>query len=115
MAALGKSIYALDKLKLSDAKVQEMVNALFPVSEDMSSQQLQNGKRLQKELKHRFYEAPDLQHVGRNAYRFINAVSDMVTHGRPLRETKNYQENLFRRTAEGHPLIDKTYKMLCAA
>ena len=115
MVALGKSIYALDKMKLSDAKVQEMVNTLFPVSEDMSNQQIQNGKRLQKELKHRFYEAPDLQHVGRNAYRFINAVSDMVTHGKPLRETKNYQENLFRRTAEGHPLIDKTYKMLCAA
>ena len=115
MAALGKSIYALDKLKLSDAKVQEMVNTIFPVSADMSSQQLQNGKRLQRELKHRFYEAPDLQHVGKNAYRFINAVSDMVTHGKPLRETKNYQENLFRRTAEGHPLIDKTYKMLCAA
>ena len=115
MAALGKSIYEMDRIKLNEVKVQNMVNELFPVTADMSNQQIQNGKRLQRELKNRYFEAPDLQHVGKNAYRFINAVSDMVTHGKPLRETKNYQENMFRKTAEGHPIIDKAYKMVLAA
>lgn len=115
MAELGKSMYQLDKINLSEVKVQSFVNEMFPVTADMSNQQIQNAKRLQKELKHRYFEAPDLQHVGKNGYRFVNAVSDMVTHGRPLRETKNFQENMFRRTAEGHPMIDKAYKMVLAA
>ena len=33
----------------------------------------------------------------------------------PLRKTKNYNENLFLRTAEGNPMIDKAYKMVLAA
>ena len=115
MSALGKSIYELDRIKLSDAKVQDYVNELFPVTADMSTQQIQNGRKMQRELKQRYYEAPDLQHVGKNGYRFINAVSDMVTHGKPLRETRNYQENLFRKTVDGNPLIDRAYKMLLSA
>ena len=66
-------------------------------------------------LKQRYWDAPDLSHVGRNGYRFINAVSDFATHASPIRRTKNYRENLFLRTAEGNPIIDKAYKMALAA
>ena len=66
-------------------------------------------------MKMRYFDAPDLQDVGRNAYRFINAVSDFATHAEPLRKTANYKENLFSRTVEGHPLIDKAYQMVKAA
>ena len=30
-------------------------------------------------------------------------------------KTRNYNENLFLRTAEGNPMIDKAYKMVLAA
>ena len=63
----------------------------------------------------RYHDAPDLQRVGSNAYRFINAVSDFATHSDPLRRTANYSENLFARTVDGNPLIDKAYQMLKAA
>ena len=62
-----------------------------------------------------YFEAPDLEGVGRNAYRFINAVSDFATHSEPLRKTKNYRENLFLNTAEGNPMIDRAYRMMLAA
>lgn len=115
MMELGRAIDSLSRIKLSDRKVYEYIETMFPVTEDMSVIQRQNGRKLQNELKHRYFEAPDLQHVGKNGYRFINAVSDMVTHGRPLRQTKNYQENLFRKTAEGNPLIDKAQNLVLAA
>ena len=60
------------------------------------------------------FDAPDLKDVGRNAYRFINAVSDFATHAEPIRRTKNYQENLFMRTYEGNPMIDKAYQLVAA-
>ena len=66
-------------------------------------------------MKRRYFEAPDLRHVGKNAYRFLNAVSDFATHVKPLRETANYRENLFARTMEGNPLIDKAYELVLAA
>ncbi len=56
-----------------------------------------------------------LQHVGKNAYRFINAVSDFATHAKPLKERANYKENLFARTVDGNAMIDKAYEMVKAA
>ena len=50
-----------------------------------------------------------------NAYRFINAASDFATHAAPLRRSANYNENLFARTVDGNPLIDKAYQLVCAA
>mgnify|MGYP007133041784 FL=1 len=47
--------------------------------------------------------------------RFICAVSDFATHAKPVRETANYRENMFAKTIEGNPLIDKAYEMVCAA
>ena len=65
-------------------------------------------------MRMRYYDAPDLTHLGNNAYRFINAVSDFATHANPIRRSKNYNENLFMRTYEGNPMIDKAYQLLAA-
>lgn len=51
----------------------------------------------------------------KNAYRFINAVSDFATHADPLRRTKNYKENMFAKTVEGNPLIDRAYQLVLSA
>ena len=72
-------------------------------------------KRLREDMKIRYFDAPDLQEVGKNAYRFVNAVSDFATHAEPLRKTANYKENLFSRTVDGNPMIDKAYQMVSAA
>ena len=63
----------------------------------------------------RYFDAPDLKGIGKNAYRFINAVSDFATHAEPARRTKNYQENLFMRTYEGNAVIDRAYQLVKAA
>ena len=115
MVELGNRGEELARIDLSDHKVQEFTNEFFPISEDLSDCQRKNNLRLQEELKARYYNAPDLEWVGKNGWRFINAVSDFATHADPLRKTKNYNENLFLRTAEGNPMIDKAYKMVLAA
>lgn len=73
-----------------------------------------NVMRQRDDLRNRYNHAPDLKDVGKNGYRFINAVSDFATHAKPLRETAGYKENLFLKTMEGNPLIDKAYRMLAA-
>ena len=115
MDSLGKEFENLRKKKLSDRQVQEYIEILLPIEDGSTPQQIRNMKRLREDLKLRYFDAPDLKDVGNNGYRFVNAVSDFATHGNPLRRTANYRENLFARTVEGNPLIDKAYQMVSAA
>ena len=112
MSELGKAIDKLNQTKLQDKKVIEYMQTFFPVSAELSDIQRKNNSRLLEDLKHRYFDAPDLQHVGKNAYRFINAVSDFATHAEPIRRTKNYDENLFIKTVEGNPMIDRAFQMV---
>ena len=115
MAELGTTIDQLNRQKLSDRQVLEYIDALFPLTVDATDIQKKNVLRMKEDMMARFYDAPDLQHIDKNAYRFINAVSDFATHAKPLRERANYKENLFARTVDGNPMIDKAYSLIQAA
>ena len=78
------------------------------------------GRALKRHPREKFYLADkfpgyDLSNMDKSGYRFINAVSGFATHADPIRRTKNYDENLFLRTVEGNPMIDRAYKMALAA
>ena len=98
-----------------DKKVLEFMSEFFPISSDLPDVQRKNNLRLLEDMKRRYWDAPDLSNVGKNGYRFVNAISDFATHADPIRKTKNYNENLFLRTVEGNPMIDKAYKLALAA
>ena len=115
MDNLGKEFDRLRDIKLTDEKLKEYIEVLLPVEKDATPLQQKNILKLRKDMAARYYDAPDLQTVGNNAYRFINAVSDFATHSEPLRKTANYRENMFARTIDGNPLIDRAYQLVCAA
>lgn len=114
MAELGKAIDVLNRQKLSDKQVYEYIDQLLPLMDNATEQQKKNLRRMKEDVAKRYFEAPDLQHVGKNAYRFVNAVSDFATHAKPLRERSNYRETLFGRTVDGNSLIDKAYSLAAA-
>jgi len=103
MGELSRGIDTLSKIKLTDKKVMEFMQEFFPVGQDVPSAHL----RLMEDIKHRYWDAPDLSNVGKNGYRFVNAVSDFATHADLIRKAKNYNENLFLCTVEGNSMIDK--------
>ncbi|MCD8324713.1 MAG: DUF945 domain-containing protein [Clostridiales bacterium] len=115
MENLGMEFEELRKKVLDDQKVKEYIEVLLPYEDCWTPQQKKNTRRLREDLASRYFDAPDLLDVGKNAYRFINAVSDFATHADPIRRTKNYKENLFSRTVDGNPLIDKAYRLVKAA
>lgn len=115
MGKLGTEISALSKIRLSDSKVMEYIDMLLPMDDHPSDIHKKNISRIREDLKIRYFDAPDLKHVGKNGYRFICAVSDFATHAKPVRETANYRENMFAKTIEGNPLIDRAYEMVRAA
>ena len=115
MANLGKEFEQLRGQKISDRQVREYIEQLLPIEIDATPIQSKNVIRLREDLESRYYDAPDLKEVGHNAYRFVNSVADFATHSRPLRKTANYNENLFGRTIDGNPLIDRAYQLVKAA
>ena len=115
MDRLGAEFEQLHQQKVTDAEVQKYIELLIPMESNATRTQEKNVNRLREDLATRYYDAPDLQKVGKNAYRFINAVSDFATHAEPLRRTANYSENLFSRTVDGNPLIDRAYQLVKSA
>lgn len=115
MGRLGNEVSRLSKIKLSDSKVMEYIDLLLPMDEQPTGLHRKNVTRIREDLKVRYFDAPDLRHVGKNAYRFVCAVSDFATHAKPLRETANYRENVLSRTVDGNHLIDRAYEMVVSA
>lgn len=115
MASLGREFEALRKKKLSEKQILDYIELLLPMDETFTGIQKKNITRLRNDMKMRYFDAPDLKGIGNNAYRFVNAVSDFATHAEPLRKTVNYKENIFARTMDGNPLIDRAYQMVIAA
>lgn len=114
MENLGREFERLRKVKVTDQQVKEYIELLLPIENGASLTTVKNTRKLREDMRARYYDAPDLKDVGNNAYRFINAVSDFATHSNPLRRTANYQENLFMRTYEGNPMIDRAYQLVAA-
>lgn len=115
MGELGRAVERLRQIKLSDRQVMEYIDRMFPLYEDPTPKQKKNLLRMKEDMRIRYFDAPDLQHVGKNGYRFLNAVSDFATHAEPLRESARYKESLFARTVEGNAMIDRAYRLLEAA
>ena len=112
MDKLGDEFSQLSQIRLPDTKVMEYIEMLLPMDDNPTEIHQRNIVRVREDLKVRYFDAPDLQHVGRNAYRFVCAVSDFATHAEPSRKTANYRENVFAKTIVGNPLIDKAYDIV---
>lgn len=112
MEELGKEFERLRSIKVSDAQVEEYVNMLIPLDEDATATQIKNARTLRNDILTRYFDAPDLKVLGKNAYRFVNAASDFATHANPLRRTSRYNENLFAKTVDGNPFIDRAYQLV---
>ena len=115
MQELGAAIEDMKHQTITDAKVIELTDALYPTNDKMTDIQLRNIGQQRNDLLERYFHAPDLEPMKKTAYRFINAVSDHATHADPIRRRENYDESLFLRSVEGNPLVDRAFSLLSAA
>ncbi|NLO38866.1 MAG: DUF945 domain-containing protein [Ruminiclostridium sp.] len=114
MDKLSEYSNVLQKKRIPDARVMDYISELIPLPEDASKTQERNVQLLRNDLITRYFEAPDLKYLPKTGWRFINAVSDFATHMDPLRKTDTYKNNLFMKTIDGNPLIDKAHEIILA-
>jgi phage/plasmid-like protein (TIGR03299 family) len=114
MEKLAMESELLAMKKLPDDKVVAIIEELIALPDNAGGITMKNIERLREEMKIRYFDAPDLQHVPKSCYRLLNAVADFCDHSQPLRRTASYQENLFSRTIDGNPLLLKAQEILNA-
>ncbi len=134
MEALEEEFGELKLKKVTEAQVRSMTEKLLEIEfNNLFNKALKTGKivdfkerlRQQKyedklntkrnDILTIYHDKPDLVGTEHSAFRFINAVSDYATHTEDHKQTRNYQENLFMKVADGHSMIDTAYKLALVA
>lgn len=105
-----------DKLankRLYKEQLDEILDELFPVKDNDSERKKRNIKQMKDDF-YVCYFMPDIAQFRDTAWGAVNAMSDLVTHGKPQRNTKNFEENRWSKIADGHPIMDKFYELVNA-
>ena len=96
----------LANTKLYKEQIDEILNEMFPVEEDASERKKNNVKELKNQY-YMCYVQPDIAKFIGTAYGAVNAMSDLVTHSSPKRNTANFNENRWGKIMDGHALLDQ--------
>ena len=91
---------------IQDDEIREILNELFPVTDKTSEREKATIDKIKDEFMICYF-APDIRRFRGTAWGAINAISDLVTHSMPHRNTKTYQENTWNKVMSGHVLLDR--------
>lgn len=108
---LAETADRLANEKFMDSDIAEVLDEMFPITEDMSDRRKNNIKDIKDGIIVCTL-APDLAKFINTKWGFLNAVSDYVCHAQPNRITDNYAENNWGRIMFGHPIMDKAMALV---
>ena len=116
---LVETLETMNEQSISISDVKDMIAELLPLPVAVNGvnptpRQLASVEDLRSELFFRYTDAPDLKAMKNSHYRMINAVTDFVAHTEPKRRTTNFADNRFIAIVDGHPMVDKAFKLLAA-
>ena len=106
MYGFGIEAEKLANATLRREQIEEILNDMFPV-DDQTTERKKNNIQQTKEEFYIAYAMPDLEQFKGTAWGAINAMSDMVTHTAPRRNTAEFHKNRWGKVMEGHPMIDQ--------
>lgn len=107
MDGLAQYADRLANTTVSDEQIDKLLSEMFPVDEEKDGERKKNSAKKAKEEFMICYFRPDIAQFLNTGWGLVNAMSDMVTHTAPRRQTANYQENNWGRIMDGHKMLDK--------
>lgn len=113
MSALDTESEILAGTKISDAEVEAILDALYPITDADT----EICKRNVQKVKDDFFgcmQADDIQKFKGTLYAVMMAATDYADHATPIRKTANFEGNRFYSVIQGHPFVDAIYKQLAA-
>ena len=111
MEELNNTAEELAYENIDEEYLNKFLSELFPVS--ASDSELKKSRA--EDAKANFmvaYYMPDISQYRGTKYGLVNAITDMVDHAAPVRNTKDYQSNNWSRILNGHKVVDAAYSIL---
>lgn len=102
------AVYAdrLANTKITDDQLQKILDEMFPCDEDDSTRKKTTTQMAKDEFMVCWFR-PDIAQFLNTAWGAVNAMSDMISHSEPRRNTSSYRENNWGRIMDGHKMLDK--------
>jgi len=111
MVNLDEEADRLANAKLYREQIEQILDEMFPVKED-ASQKKKNNVQQFKNNYWTAYNMPDIAKFEDSAWKAVNAMSDVITHAAPRRNTATYQENRWSKIMDGHAIFDQFNNMV---
>lgn len=111
MQGLADEADRLANAKLYREQLDEILEALYPVNDNDTDRK----KRTIQAEKDSFFVAyfmPDIEKFRDTAWGAINAMSDVITHQAPKRNTASFNENRWGKIMDGHVIFDKFVELV---
>lgn len=106
MIGLDEEADRLANARLYEEQIAEILDEMFPVKDDATERKKNNIVQ----FKNTFWTAygmPDIQKFEDSAWKAVNAMSDVITHSAPQRNTATYAENRWGKIMDGHAIFDQ--------
>lgn len=113
MKALDEEADRLANIKLDYEQINEILDQMFPVTEKDTDRKRANVQKV-KDNYSICYFMPDIAKFRGTAWGAVNAMSDMVGHSAPSRNTANYEANRWGKIMDGHAWLDEFVKLVNA-
>lgn len=106
MANLDIEADRLANKKLYEEQIEEILNEMFVVDDNASDRKKNNVLQFKSHF-WTAYNMPDIEKFEDTAWKAVNAMSDVVTHSAPARNTSTYKENRWGKIIDGHAIFDQ--------
>ena len=111
MERLDEEADRLANAKLYKEQVDEILDELYPIDDNDTDRKKRNVQA-EKDNFYVAYFMPDIAKFRDTAWGAVNAMSDVVTHATPKRNTKNFNENRWGKIMDGHVIFDRFVELV---
>lgn len=112
MSEFKKESERLAAKKFSPSDVRDILDVLFPVSDDsIGIRKLNNMIYLRSNFEAAI-NRPDIEHLKNTAFGLVNAASDFISHTKPIMKTRVFEQKRLESFMEGNKFLDQVYKLV---
>ena len=112
MIALVEEADELSQIKVTDAEIEAILDAMFPIDYNKDTARKINNIILFKNNFFSCYNESDISKFKGTAWGAINAMADLIDHKEPNRNTANYYSNHWNKLINGHEDFDRFYRAI---
>lgn len=111
MKRLDEEADRLANAKLYKEQIDEILDEMFPIDENATDRRKHNVEDI-KQSYYMCWLQPDIAKFMNTAWGAVNAMSDLVTHSTPKRNTASFNENRWGKIMDGHAMMDQFVELV---